>query len=231
VRATDAAGNVDGTPATRSWTITNPPDTGTPGGDQQQLPQQQQPGQQQQPTTPQSQACRFAAPGPGCGPAKLTVSLTPKKAGKSGNLKVTADGKGVELKSAVIQLPKGVALKAAKKARGKKVGTLSFTTPGSAGAIAPATLKLPKRGAATVLNAGGVKVVLKTGSTGRITITGLPQNVTGVTVALSGSRTGLVTTPKKCGTLDWKATLTDRDGGTAAPTTSAVLCKSRRSGR
>ena len=79
-----------------------------------------------------------------------------------------------------------------------------------------------------MLNQGGVNVVLKTGGTGRITITGLPDNVTGVTVALNGRRTGLVRTPRRCRSLGWSATLTDTSGGTGTATATTQLCRRRR---
>ena len=239
VRAKDAAGNADATPAERTWTIASTPVDTNPGG---QNPDGQNPGGQGPNGVPpgnnpggggEPQACRFAAPGPGCGPAALTAKLSPKKAGAKVDVTLTGDGKGVQLKTVTFTLPRGLTLTAVKKARGKSIGSLTYTTLPTAGAIAPSKLTLPKKPkkTSTVLSAGGTKVTVKFGKAGKVTLTGLPAGVTKVKLVLKGKRTGLATTAKRCGSLNYGAAFTDQVGGKGSAKATDTTCKKQRGSR
>ena len=210
VRAKDPQGTVDATPASRAWTVTIPPPN-TPG--------QGGGGEQPAPTCKtfkgRLRPARVARP-----------LLSAKKAKTKTDLTLTAKSGGPELDAVTFTIPKGVTLKAVKKALGKNAGTLTLKNASGARVGSVATLKLPKKvkTSAVLYDKSGVRVNLRLGSKPSVTVSGLPAGVTEVVLAVKGKSSGLIVTPKKCASLSWSARMADRSGGSATATKAGQLC-------
>ena len=197
VRAIDAAGNVDASPATYGWTVVAAASSnstgpgaggGTPGG-------------------ASSTSCTLAG-GTGCKAPAVTGKLT-----RSGAVELVATGGSVALKAVDFTLPKGAGLQFARAARGKQIGTLVLKDAGGK-TLATHKLKLPKKpkGTATLLKKGALKVTLKAGTAPQIKLSGLPAGAVSATVKVSGGKRKLLKTAKGCTALKPTGKLTPRSG-------------------
>ena len=212
VRAKDPQGTVDATPAARSWTVT--------------IPQPNAPGQPDTSEPPAATCKTFKEPAP-CQPASLATLLSAKKAKTKSDLTLTAKSGGPELDAVTFTMPRGLTVKAVRKALGKNAGTLTLKNVAGGRVGSVLTLKMPKRAktSAVLYDKNGVRVNLRLGSRPSVTVSGLPAGVTEVALALKGKSSGLIVTPKKCASLSWSARMGDRSGGSATATKAAQLCK------
>ena len=197
VRATDAAGNVDPTPAVRTWTVAVP-GRGT--------------------------SCAETPAQPGCEqrPA-LTAKVALPKRGRAVDASLSLRSGGSDLRAVTFTFPRDVTVAFARRALGKRAGTLTLTSADGR-RLRSVRLALPKgaRKSAVLLKARGVRVVLRAGRGGRITVTGLPGQVRGVSLILSGAKSGLLTVPRRCFTARARAVFTDAGGATRTVRSGAL---------
>ncbi|MDQ2622901.1 MAG: Ig-like domain-containing protein, partial [Actinomycetota bacterium] len=193
VRATDAAGNRDTTPATRDWTI----DTTVPAPPDPPLPPAE-PG-----------PCTFLIQQDRCGdPYVVAGARAPyrKKSGK-GSIKVDIASGGSALGQVIARLPIGLRTKAVAGKAGRRIGRVVLT--GRTRTVLP--LKLPRGAKRVNLVAGktgagaGPNVTLKPRA---LIVRRLPAGTTGAKIRVNSTR-GLRVITSICGTRLWRTVLTD----------------------
>ena len=205
VRATDRAGNQDPAGASRQWRVDTSP--------------QAPPDVPVEPEPEPDPACEFGADLPACGAPSIDGAITGRK-----NLALAfeIDSGGAGLGAASLSFPAGAKATPTKSKAGRAVGTVSAT----GGPLGTMALKLPAKKSSRMVLAsrGGATAVL----TGRsLSITGLPAGTDSLRIRLRSGK-GLRLTVRKCGTSNWKATLTDSAGN--ATTVSGgvdVACKKK----
>lgn len=213
VKAVDAAGNVDQTPASREWTVDTsavaPPDPPDP-------PVQPLP-------------CTFKQKQESCDDPFLvaTVKAPLRKARGNAAMRFELDSGGPALSSAVIRFTGPLSLKALPGRKGRKVGQVILT--GTDRTVRQ--LKLPTKTKAQNVVAGGANagptVVLKRRT---VVVSGLPADTTGIRVDLRGTA-GLKVKTSVCGTRLWSALLTDTDSNQMDVNTKADVTCIRKASR
>ncbi len=192
VRATDAAGNRDTTPATRGWTV----DTTVPTP----------PDPPEEPA--EAEPCTFVKEQESCGDPYLVASARApfrKRKGK-GRISFEADSGGAALRQVVARLPIGLRSKATSGKAGRKIGKVVLT--GKTRTVL--RLRLPrrvKRANLVARVAGGPSVTLKPRT---MTLRDLPAGTTGIKIKVKSTR-GLKVITSTCGTRLWRAVMTDAD--------------------
>lgn len=189
VRATDPAGNRDGTPAVRDWTIdTTVPEPPAP------LP------------ATEPDPCTFLIEQDRCGDPYVVASARApfrKRTGK-GWIKVDVDSGGSALGQVIARLPAGLRTKSLSGRAGRAIGRVVLT--GERRTVV--NLRLPRvaRHADAVAGArGGPRVVLRPRS---LVIGRMPAGTTEAKIRLKSTR-GLRVISSICGTRLWRTVLTD----------------------
>lgn len=209
VRAVDPAGNASEHPAERSWTVdttaVTPPE----------------PKPEPEPESP----CSLRSTDAKCAAPVLTASMKKigKKPGKNSTVSVGVDAGKTALSSASFKLDRKAQISLGKKAKGKVIGQLTLlSATGSASSLNLTVPKATKPGARGVVNLtgpDGATASLRRGKAPTISVAGVPEGMTGVSLRLKGK--GLTIKTKGCATQRIVSALADREGNTASATTFA----------
>lgn len=206
VKAVDAAGNGSEHPAQRSWTVdtstVKPPD--------------------KKPEPKPEAACTLKSTEAKCSSPVLSALMKKigKKPGKNTSVIAGVDTGKTALSAASFALSTKSKLSLSKKARGKVIARATLKkADGSASTIKLSVPKGTKSGARgkVKLTGAGITTSLKRGKAPSLTITGVPEDVTSISIGLKGK--GLTVKTSGCATQNVVSALTDREGNTAKAAT------------
>lgn len=165
-----------------------------------------------------------------CEPARYTIYQSSLIRNAFANYRMSANGGDTELASLSATLPTISRTNRAglRRSRGKKIGTLRLTRQN--GRSLRYSLKLPRSGSSstlTLLSRGEMRARLYL-KRHRVSISGLPDGVTGLSIHLDNKKRRLFRNASFCGTLRYSATMISRLGDGLSFMRSRPQCASIR---
>ncbi|HTU14840.1 MAG TPA: Ig-like domain-containing protein [Solirubrobacterales bacterium] len=206
VRAVDQAGNASEHPAQRSWTVDTSPVK----------PPVEKPGPEPETT------CNLLSTEAKCSAPVVTAVMKKigKKPGKNASVVAGVDAGKTALSSVSFALNSKAKLSLSKKAKSKVIARVAFRK--ADGTSSQVSLRVPKKtkpGArgSVKLTGTGVSATLKRGKSPSISIAGVPEGVTSISVGLKGK--GLTIKNQGCATQKVVSLVGDREGNSAKAST------------